>query len=178
MSQAYLMSNLDEHFSWGVFNAMYLKCAWAILDGSLLILVALYIFISFIKWPICLIFFTDDFFLSLSLWKQKEREASSAPNIFYLFSNRRMTKKSTTFVCLLFVVLNEKKFENAKFKRIDNKYVVVTFPKTNELNFLRIFSATFKMYGIVSTEVELETTIFILPFCIELYTNYADWPGS
>lgn len=33
------------------------------------------------------------------------------------------------------------------------------------------------MYGIVSTEFELETTIFILPFYIELYANYADWPG-
>lgn len=62
-----------------------------------------------------------------------------------------MTKKSTTFVRLLFVLLNEKKFENTKFKRIDNKYVAATFPETNDFNFSRIFSDIRNVWHRLST---------------------------
>lgn len=92
------------------------------------------------------------FLLFLSLCKQKEEETSSAPDMSYFCSNRRKTKKSATFVRVLFVVLNKNKFENTKFKRIDNKYVITT----NELNFFENIQSISKC--MTSFQLKLNST--------------------
>lgn len=111
MSQACLMSNLDAEFPWGVLNAMYLNCAWAMLDGSLLILVALYIFISFIKWPICLIFFTDNFFVLIFVKTKRKGSVFSSQPILSIpmdgWQRIRRIERSFVLRCV-----NKQKFGN------------------------------------------------------------------